>query len=116
MTIISSAKSDGKSTKRWNILSYHRVREAITHDIVKPFRIDGKENPADVLSKHTSSSVWCELMRPLIFWRNNDIDNIPKIRNELLAKQRVVLTSLLHELMIPTVRELEMDHSKFLSY
>ncbi|GFH55790.1 gag-pol polyprotein [Chaetoceros tenuissimus] len=71
-TIISSTKSDGKIAKRWNILSFHRVREAVAHGIVRPFHIDGKDNPADVLSKHTSSSVWYELMRPLIFWRNND--------------------------------------------
>ena len=68
-SIISSTKSDGKIGKRWNILSFHRVREAVAHGIVKPFHINGKDNPADVLSKHTSSSVWYELMRPLIFWR-----------------------------------------------
>ena len=74
-TIISSTKSDGKIAKRWNILSFHLVREAVAHGIVRPFHIDGKDNPADVLSKHTSSSVWYELMRPLIFWRNNDIES-----------------------------------------
>mmetsp|Transcript_21451 Transcript_21451/g.24853 ORF Transcript_21451/g.24853 Transcript_21451/m.24853 type:complete len:369 (+) Transcript_21451:205-1311(+) len=68
-SIISSTKSDGKIAKRWNILSFHRVREAVAHGIVKPFHINGKDNPADVLSKHTSSNVWYELMRPLIFWR-----------------------------------------------
>jgi len=67
--IISSTKSDGRIAKRWNILSFHRVREAVAHGIVKPFHINGKDNPADVLSKHTSSNVWYELMRPLIFWR-----------------------------------------------
>ena len=72
--IISSTKSDGKIAKRWNILSFHRVREAVAHGIVRPFHIDGKDNPADVLSKHTSSSVWYELMRPLIFWRVSDND------------------------------------------
>ena len=71
-TIISSTKSDGKIAKRWNILSFHRVREAVAHGIVRPFHIDGKDNPADVLSKHTSSRTWYELMRPLIFWRVSD--------------------------------------------
>ena len=70
-SIISSTKSDGRLAKRWNILSFHRVREAVAHGIVKPFHIDGKQNPADVLSKHTSSSTWYELMRSLIFWRVN---------------------------------------------
>ena len=71
-TIISTTKSDGKIAKRWNILSFHRVREAVAHEIVRPYHIDGKENPADVLSKHTSSRTWYELMRPLIFWRVNE--------------------------------------------
>ena len=57
VTIISSTKSDGKIAKRWNILSFHRVREAIAHSIIRPFHIDGRNNPAVVLSKHTSSSV-----------------------------------------------------------
>ena len=70
-TIISSTKSDGKVAKRWNILSFHRVRESVAHGIARPFHIDGKDNPADVLSKHTTSRTWYELMRPLIFWRIN---------------------------------------------
>ena len=68
-TIISSTKSDGKIAKRWNILSFHQVHETVAHSIVRPFHINGKNNPSDILSKHTSSSVWYELMRPLIFWR-----------------------------------------------
>jgi len=68
-TIISSTKSDGKINKRWNILSFHRVREAVAHGIIRPFHINGNDNPADVLSKHTSSNIWYELMKPLIFWR-----------------------------------------------
>jgi len=71
-TIISTTKSDGKIAKRWNILSFHRVREAVAHGIARPFHIDGKDNPADVLSKHTSSRTWYELMRQLIFWRVNE--------------------------------------------
>jgi len=71
-TIISTTKSDGKIVNRWNILSFHRVREAVAHEIVRPNHIDGKDNPAVVLSKHTSSRTWYELMRPLIFWRGNE--------------------------------------------
>lgn len=50
-TIISSTKSDGKIAKRWNVLNFHWVWEAIAHSIVHPFHINGKKNPADVLSK-----------------------------------------------------------------
>ena len=48
------------------------MREAVAHGIVRPFHIDGKDNPADLLSKHTSSRTWYEIMRPLIFWRISD--------------------------------------------
>ena len=53
-------------------ISFHRVREAVAHGIARPFYINGKDNPADVLWKHTSSRTWYELMRPLIFWRVNE--------------------------------------------
>ena len=56
-TIINSTKSDRKIVKRWNILSFHRVRKAVAHGIVRLFHIDGKDKPADVLSKHTSSGM-----------------------------------------------------------
>ena len=34
--------------------------------------MDGKDNPADICSKHTSSREWYEVMKPLIFWRAKD--------------------------------------------
>jgi hypothetical protein len=58
--------------KRHNILSFHRVREAISADIVRCYHIDGKQNPADILTKHRSSREWYELMKPLIFWTWRD--------------------------------------------
>ena len=36
-TIISSTKSDGKISKQWNFLSFHHVREAVAHGIVRHF-------------------------------------------------------------------------------
>ena len=38
--------------KRHNALVYHRVCEAIMAKIMKFFKIDGKKNPLDILSKH----------------------------------------------------------------
>jgi hypothetical protein len=52
-----------------NALSYHRVREAIAAKIIKFFHIDGKMNPADVLSKHTGYADSWPLIQPLLFWR-----------------------------------------------
>jgi hypothetical protein len=50
-------------------LSYHCVQEAIATKIIKFYWIDGKKNPADILSKHWDFvSVW-PLLKPLLFWR-----------------------------------------------
>ena len=57
--------------KRHNALSYHRVREAIAAKIVGFFKIDGTQNPSDVLTKHLGYiSAW-PLLKPLLFWRGD---------------------------------------------
>ena len=38
-------------SKRWNALSYHRVREAITARILRFHFIDSKQNPPDIMTK-----------------------------------------------------------------
>ena len=65
--------------KRHNILAFHRVREAVACDIVRLYHIDGRYNPADILTKHRSSREWYELMKPLIFWTWRD-DPEPSVR------------------------------------
>ena len=70
--INSSTVPGGKLAKRHNILSYHRMREAVAAGFVKCVHIDGKHNPADVATKHLSSREWYELMKPLTFWRVRD--------------------------------------------
>jgi hypothetical protein len=74
--IKSSTIPSSTLKKRHNALAYHRVREAIACKIVKFCHIDGKYNPADVLSKHMSSREWFALMKPLIFWSWRD-DGVP---------------------------------------
>ena len=69
----SSVLPSGKLQKRAHILNYHRVREAQAAGIVRFVHIDGKENPADILTKPRSSRDWCRLMKPLIFWRHADL-------------------------------------------
>ena len=63
----SSTIPSGKLQKRQNILNYHRVREAQAAGIINFVHMDGKDNPADICSKHTSSREWYEVMKPLIF-------------------------------------------------
>ena len=70
LEVINSATiPSGKLQKRQNILNYHRVREAQAAGFVNFVHMDGKDNPADICSKHTSSKEWYEVMKPLIFWR-----------------------------------------------
>jgi hypothetical protein len=47
----SSMELHGKLLKRHTMLSFHRVREAITSGIVGFYFIPGELNPADILSK-----------------------------------------------------------------
>jgi len=54
--------------KHHNALSYHCVHEAIAANILGFFHIDGKKNPADVLSKH--GGFW-PLIKPLLFWHGD---------------------------------------------
>ena len=67
----SSMHPHAKLHKRHTMLSFHRVRQAIAHKILAFFHIDGKINPADMVSKHWShSDIWPQL-QPLMFWRGD---------------------------------------------
>jgi hypothetical protein len=59
--------------KRHHALSYHCVREAIAAKIIGFYKIDSKDNPADVLSKHLGYNLAKALLKPLLF-RRGDID------------------------------------------
>jgi hypothetical protein len=49
--VLNSTVPHSQLNKRHNALAYHRVQEAIAADILRFFHIDGKKNPADILSK-----------------------------------------------------------------
>ena len=67
----SSTIPHSKLTKRHTALSYHRVREAVAAKVLSFFHIPGKDNPADVLSKHWGyQQVW-PLLQPLLFWEGD---------------------------------------------
>ena len=74
-TVINTASvPHSKIQKRHNALSYHRTREAIAAGIIRPYHIEGKKNPADILSKHWDyPSVWPQL-RALLFWEGDTMD------------------------------------------
>lgn len=60
--------------KRHVLLSFHRVREAISAKIIRFIYIPGSINPADILSKHWGyQMVWSQL-QPILFWKGNTMD------------------------------------------
>ena len=70
----SSTTPHAKLHKRHTALSFHRIREAIASGLLAFFHIPGKENPADILSKHWGySQVWPQL-QALLFWQGNTFD------------------------------------------
>ena len=74
--ITSSTIPQSALGKRHIALSYHRVREAIAAKILAFIHIDGKENPADTLSKFCNGTDLHHHIRPLLFWMG-DTANIP---------------------------------------
>jgi hypothetical protein len=77
----SSTQIHAKLHKRHNILSFHRVREAIASGYILYSFINGEINPADLLSKHWGyTQVW-DFLRALLFW-SKDTQDIVHRRND----------------------------------
>jgi hypothetical protein len=60
---------------RHNALSYHKVREMIATKMLGYYWIDGKEDPADVVSKHWGHQQIWQLLKPLLFF-SRDTESI----------------------------------------
>ena len=69
--VTSATIPESALNKRHNALSYHRVREAIAARITQLHKIDGKRNPADLVSKHWGFQDAWPLMKPILFWRGD---------------------------------------------
>ena len=78
-SVVNSASTPhAKLHKRHVYLSFHRVREAIAAGILTYRYLPGKDNPADILSKHWGyQQVW-GLLQPLLFWQGDTFDLVPK--------------------------------------
>jgi len=72
----SSTVPHAKLHKQHNALSFHQAREAIAAAIIGFYHIDGKNNPANILSKHWGYRQIWKLLQTLLFWRGDtkDID------------------------------------------
>ena len=67
----SSMQVQAKLHKRHNMLSFHRVREAIASGMISFIHIPGTINPADILSKHWGySQIWDQL-KTVLFWKGD---------------------------------------------
>jgi hypothetical protein len=65
--VTSSTLPHSVLKKRHNLLSYHRVREAIAAGIMKFFHMPGTENPSDILTKQLGHKVSHRLLKPFLF-------------------------------------------------
>ena len=85
--VMNSSIPHSSLSKRHNALGYHRVREMIAAKVLGYYWIDGKSNPADVVSKHWSyAQVW-HLLKPLLFYSGNTSDLIDE-DEKVEGKQR----------------------------
>jgi hypothetical protein len=81
----SSSQVHAKLHKRHNILSFHRVREAIASGYISFSFITGDVNPADLLSKHWGYQHAWDFLRTLLFW-SKDTGTIVHRKNNRDAK------------------------------
>ena len=70
----SSSRPESKPHKRHVALSFHRVREAVASDMIAFLHIDGTNNPADILSKHWAHNQVYPLLRLLLFYHGDTLD------------------------------------------
>jgi hypothetical protein len=72
-------------------LNYHRVREMIASKAVRFLWIDGKENPADILTKHWGHHHIWDRLKSIMFWPGDTADlyiEKRKRKNELEKERR----------------------------
>ena len=67
----SSSKPHAKLHKRDNALSSHSVHEAVASRFVNFTYLDGKYNPADIMSKHWAyQQIWI-MLKPIFFFHRD---------------------------------------------
>jgi hypothetical protein len=77
--VANSTLPHSSLNKQHNALAYHHVRETIAAKVLGYYWIDGKNNPADVVSKHWGyQQVW-QLLKPLLFYSGNTFNLVEEI-------------------------------------
>jgi hypothetical protein len=79
LLVMNSSIPHSSLNKRHNALSYHMVREMIAAKSLGYYWIDGKLNPADIVSSHWSyPQIWA-LLKPLLFYSGDPRDLIEPV-------------------------------------
>jgi hypothetical protein len=92
--VTNSSIPHSSLNKRHNALAYHRVCEMIAAKILGYYWVDGKKNPADIVSKHWSyPQVW-HLLKPILFYSGDTNDLIASTDIEDDSEQPEVLKKL----------------------
>ena len=63
-----------KLHKSYNALSFQQVRESIAAGICRFHYLQGDLTPEDIISKHWLYSYVWRLLRPLMFWNEDNAD------------------------------------------
>ena len=71
--VTSSTIPHSNLSKRWNALSYHRVREAVAGGWLRFEHIPGTQNPADVFTKALPWHVMGSHVEPLLMWKGETV-------------------------------------------
>ena len=72
--VTSSTIPHSSLSKRWNALSYHKVRESIASGWLRFEHIPGTENPADILAKPLPWHMLKVFVEPLPLWKGDTAD------------------------------------------
>jgi hypothetical protein len=70
----SSKQLNAKLHKRHTRLSFHRLRAAISAEILGFYFLSGDDNPADILSQHWGYTQIKERLKSLLFWRGDTVN------------------------------------------
>ena len=74
LVVTSSTIPHSSLSKRWNALSYHKVREAVAGGWLRFEHIPGTGNPADILTKPLAWYQMRVFVEPLLFWKGDTMD------------------------------------------
>ena len=64
-------------SKRWNALSYHKVREAVAGGWIRFLHIPGTQNPSDMHTKPLPWAILKNFVLPLLFWKGDTSKDVP---------------------------------------